>query len=381
VELLRRRLGLRPGAVEDNIGQAIAGRLRQRGEQLGQYLAAVFAGDSQSEQELSRLLESLMLGHTHFFRHENVWNWLEDGLRQELPSGPVRALSAGCSTGEETYTLAILLARLYGASQVSVVGADLNERSLEFARRGLYPQDDAARLPDAWLGRFFQAEGDGFLRVVGSLRERVEFKWCNLRAGLPDGPFHVVLLRNVLTYMDDSATDDLLGELESLLAEPGLVVVAAHEVFLVSSRLAVTPVRPGLPIFSLLEGKEPMSVDPEQPREGAGEEEQTSETDREYAPGFRGRLGEQSAETGGVPEERRTTLVAPGPVLWKDSPEWELFDEALKAVLREPPPRLLLDLSSIKKCDNHVQRKLAATLKLLEAHGTRVEVSRCDTLL
>lgn len=187
------------------------------------------------------VVEAITTKETSFFRDE----WLFDTIGQSvlpqlkaLNAAPrrVRLLSAGSSTGQEAYSLAMLvrefldLNRDLAEADFSVVGIDISGEAVDAARAGVYTQGEVQRgLSEARLRRHFRREGPGW--VVGDpLKKLVQFRTWNLLQPLADlGVFDLVLCRNVLIYFDDRRVKQVVGQLASMLEPDGALVVGVSE--------------------------------------------------------------------------------------------------------------------------------------------------------
>ncbi|MGC0154597.1 CheR family methyltransferase [Chromobacterium vaccinii] len=134
-------------------------------------------------------------------------------LRQHRP-GPIRVWSAACSTGEEPYTIAMVLADTLGlAGNWKLYATDINTRVLAMARRGIYTTDRARRTPPHYWQKYFLRgydEYEGMVRVMPELARRMEFANLNLLScdKFQQAEFDIVFLRNVLIYFNESAKLD-----------------------------------------------------------------------------------------------------------------------------------------------------------------------------
>ncbi|MFO7156269.1 MAG: protein-glutamate O-methyltransferase CheR [Pseudomonadota bacterium] len=175
---------------------------------------------------------------TSFFRDVEQLNAFVQALhvRQETFTGePLRVLSAGCSTGEETYSLAMLLLdnlHLFWGRPIEVCGIDISEKALDRARSGLYSPaaiTKAGAGPDDWQNRYFRLTRDGYL-ARPLLRACVSFRRANLVD--PDslaqlGEFDAVVCRNVLIYFDPPVLEQTVGRLMERL-RPGGILLLGH---------------------------------------------------------------------------------------------------------------------------------------------------------
>jgi chemotaxis protein methyltransferase CheR len=197
----------------------LEGRLRRRlrALELGRFSEYVdlLQDPMARQQELQALVDAVATNQTAFYREPRQFQYLLEGAaaRLGIEDGvprPVRAWTAACSTGEEPYTLAMVLAE-WGRRQPSrgfdILATDISLTALDRARRAVYRLADLAPLPAHWLARYAMRSRDrkhALARIVPELRARVTFDHANLidPRDLPDGIFDVIFCRNVLIYFD-----------------------------------------------------------------------------------------------------------------------------------------------------------------------------------
>ncbi len=186
---------------------------------------------------IAQVVEALADGDTAFFRDRALFERLRTevipALAERRPGGSIRIWSAGCSTGQEAYSLAMLAAEmgpLAGRATVSVVASDLNERALQKAKSGLYSHFEVQRgLPIRTLLAHFE-KADDHWRISPALRQSVRWGRVNLMDDLSRfGPFDIILCRNVLGALHAAAAQQVLGGLESALCPDGWLVTGAAE--------------------------------------------------------------------------------------------------------------------------------------------------------
>jgi chemotaxis protein methyltransferase CheR len=184
------------------------------------------------------LVESLTVGETYFLRdlaqtaalREIV---LPEAVGRRTNERRLRLWSAGCSTGEEVYTLAILLKERNLAADwdVTLLGTDVNRESLRAAREATYPAWSFRATPPAIRETYFETHGNAW-RVKESLRRMARFAWINLGADPllpPLTELDVIMCRNVTIYFDEAATQRLYRALVSALAPGGWLVLGPSD--------------------------------------------------------------------------------------------------------------------------------------------------------
>lgn len=183
--------------------------------------------------EWNRLDSLCRITISRFYRDRAVWDHLGEVLLPDLArlagrcgDAELRCWSVGCASGEEPYTLAMI--GTGSPLPLRILAGEADERLLDRARRGVYGPSSLRDLPDA-LSRFFTVEGERW-RIGPACREPITFVRQDVREELPDGPFHLVLCRNlVFTYYDDALQRELLDRLARRLAPGGILVIGIHE--------------------------------------------------------------------------------------------------------------------------------------------------------
>lgn len=201
-------------------------------DSFGAYMALLRSG--QQPQEVQIAVDLLTTNETYFFREIKHFDFLRQlVLQRRAATRPFRVWSAASSSGEEAYSIAMVLADLLPGAPWEVLGTDISTRMLEDARRALYPMERARHVPADYLRRFCrkgQQEYSGKLLIERSLRERVRFVHANLNAPLPDlGIFDVVFLRNVMIYFDHPTKQQVVARVLQKLSPQGYFLVGHSE--------------------------------------------------------------------------------------------------------------------------------------------------------
>jgi chemotaxis protein methyltransferase CheR len=138
----------------------------------------------------------------------------------------VRCWSAGCAAGEEPYTLSILRRHALPRLRLDVLATDAAPHQLERARAAVYSASSLKEVPEAWRGAAFP---DGF-QLRPDYREGVRFALQDLREAMPDGPFDLILCRNLaFTYYEEDLQREILAGLAERLAPDGILAIGRHE--------------------------------------------------------------------------------------------------------------------------------------------------------
>jgi len=197
------------------------------------------------DNELVHFLDLATTNKTSFFREPEHFVFLEQRvlptlLREQRRTGvhPCRLWSAGCSSGQEVYTLAMVAAQFFAAAhesvELEVLGTDVSRRVLAQAREATYPEDELGPVPFELRSRFFLKSKDRarrLVRVAPEIRSRTRFAHLNLMGEQSAGgrPFDVIFCRNVLIYFERERQQAIVGRLCRELAPNGVLFVGLSE--------------------------------------------------------------------------------------------------------------------------------------------------------
>lgn len=188
---------------------------------------------SAANDELQTAVDLLTTNETYFFREPKHFDFLRDRVLPNCSSRPLRIWSAASSSGEEAYTLAMLLADHALTNSWEIVGTDISTRMVERARTGQYPIERSTKIPRTYLTRHCLkgiGSQDGTFIIDKGLRERVDFVHANLMDDLTRlGSFDVIFLRNVLIYFNLETKQQVISSLLRQLKPGGYLMVGHSE--------------------------------------------------------------------------------------------------------------------------------------------------------
>jgi len=227
---------------EKCLRRRIAVRMRARGVHTFTDYARILDGDN---TEFERLLDALTINVTKLFRNWDVYAAMLSKVIPELwqrESPAIRVWSAGCSSGDEPYSLAILFHRyastlgmLSHIDRVRILGSDIDRESLAAARRGEFEESDFADTPSDLRARYFSSTHP--YAVADSIRDLVRFERRDLLTDdPPPGHYDLILCRNVLIYFDRQTQERVFDLFHTLLAPGGYLVLGKVETLLGPAR-------------------------------------------------------------------------------------------------------------------------------------------------
>lgn len=228
-------LGIR---LADSKVALVRGRLHSRIRKLGldsygEYLK--FATASENRDEYSIMIDKLTTHETRFFREMAQYKWLLSFTTERKKTGerPFRVWSAACSSGEEVYSIAMVLSTTIGADGWEVHGSDVSQISVNKAATAVYENRREREIPEEYLKQFCLRGVDsmaGYFAVKPELKKRTTFKQMNLvDPGNSQDLFDVVFMNNVMIYFDQKARVQVIKMVRERLRQGGYLIVGASE--------------------------------------------------------------------------------------------------------------------------------------------------------
>ena len=239
-----------PPSKKALVSGRLASRLRlHQIEHYGDYYQLLH--DGSHPEEMQTAINLLTTNETYFFREPKHFDFLrQQALAARGRSQPFRVWSAASSSGEEAYSIAMVLSDCLGQDSAwDVLGSDISTRVLQGAQRAHYPMERARHVPQDYLRRFClkgQQEYKDTLLIERGLRQRVSFRQLNLNAALPQlGQFDVIFLRNVMIYFNNDTKRQVIARVVAAL-KPGGHFLIGHSESLHDLSAAVQPLAPSI---------------------------------------------------------------------------------------------------------------------------------------
>ncbi len=231
----------------DNKRELVQSRLAKRLRLIGfnnYHEYCRFVTHPQGADELEHLINAISTNHTYFFREPQHFEFLTQVALPELfakKKTPIRIWSSASSSGEEAYTIAIVLSEFFrkngrdqNPNNWEIECTDISSKILESARQGIYTQDRLREIPPETQSRYFQkgtGKLEGHYRIKSSLRNHFDFHLQNLlKPPYPfDQLFDVIFCRNVMIYFDKATQSELVGYLHKYLNPGGYLMIGHSE--------------------------------------------------------------------------------------------------------------------------------------------------------
>jgi chemotaxis protein methyltransferase CheR len=185
---------------------------------------------STDEGQMAEFLDRMTINVSEFYRNYKRWDVLETQILPRLlkEKGTLKVWSAACSTGEEPYTLAMMLSNYLPLSRLDILATDLDRNALQRAEHAIYPERSLSEVPAEIKHKFFTSEGPLY-KVKEEIKSAVTFKQQNLLADSFEKEFDLIVCRNVLIYFTEEAKDHLYKKFNESLKTGGVFFVGSTE--------------------------------------------------------------------------------------------------------------------------------------------------------
>jgi chemotaxis protein methyltransferase CheR len=215
------------------VASRLAKRLLHYGLQsYGDYFQLL--NNRQYPYEFQLMINILTTNETYFFREPQHFDFVHEQIIKPWRGDNFRLWSAASSTGEESYSLGMLLMEFMGVKKWEIFASDVNTDVLEAARKGVYLMNRLENMNPRYLEKYCLKgvrSQEGYFRIDEKIRQRVRFEQVNLKAQLPKhlGLFDVIFLRNVLIYFDKETKQDVVKRVVSALKPGGHFFISHSE--------------------------------------------------------------------------------------------------------------------------------------------------------
>ncbi len=192
-----------------------------------------------NSEETEEFINAITTNETYFFRHSVQMNYLYDVVLPTLAEkkSKIKIWCAACSTGEEPYSLSILLKEFTKKNSritYSIFASDINTSVVSFARNAVYDERSLRQTPDSLVSKYFTIEeaskgSKPEYKVIDSIKNKVQFSNHNLKKAFSEKEFDIIFMRNVLIYFDQPAKQEIVSNVEKNVASNGYLFISLSE--------------------------------------------------------------------------------------------------------------------------------------------------------
>lgn len=185
---------------------------------------------SDDEVKFNEFINYLTINVSEFFRNPSQWDVLKSDVIPTLLKGQsnLKVWSAACSTGEEPYTLTMVLSNFMSLNKIKIQAYDIDEEAIGKAKAGIYSEKSIENVPEEFKKKYFTKIGNSF-KVSDEIKKCVEFKKFNLLKDKYPTGYDLIVCRNVMIYFTEEAKDEMYQNFNSALRPSGILFVGSTE--------------------------------------------------------------------------------------------------------------------------------------------------------
>lgn len=185
------------------------------------------------KEMLEEFVAYLTINVSEFYRNPEQWKIMENEMLpyifEKFGSANVKIWSAACSTGDEPYTLVMLLSKFIPMNRIKVIATDIDKQVLEKAQMGIYDEKSLKGLPKEYITKFFTKVGTKSYQISEEVKKCVEFKQHNLLKDAYPTNCDMIICRNVMIYFTEEAKDEIYKKFNASLKKDGILFVGSTE--------------------------------------------------------------------------------------------------------------------------------------------------------
>src|SRR5690625_1857064 len=184
----------------------------------------------QDDTLLNEFIDRLTINVSEFYRNPKRWEVLQEKVIQHLIKDKINLTiwSAACSTGEEPYSLAIMLKENFPEIRANILATDIDEKALDKAKQGIYKEQSLKDLPEIYKNKYF-VQKNGLCYLDNHIKKMINFKKHNLLADRYPQNVDLIICRNVLIYFTDEAKQKIYTDFSNSLSQNGILFVGSTE--------------------------------------------------------------------------------------------------------------------------------------------------------
>lgn len=203
-----------------------------------------FNAINKDENLLDEFINYLTINVSEFYRNPQQWQVLENKILPNLVKhkSNLKVWSSACSTGEEPYSLVMLLSNFFPLNEISILATDIDEGALNKAKLGIYSAKSLENLPEEFIKSFFDKYNDSY-QIKDKIKKRVKFKKFNLLEDKYPSQCDLILCRNVMIYFTEETKNLMYKKFYNSLSAEGVLFVGSTEQIILPTRYNLMPIQ------------------------------------------------------------------------------------------------------------------------------------------
>jgi chemotaxis protein methyltransferase CheR len=199
---------------------------------------------TQDSKLYNEFVNYLTINVSEFYRNPNQWEILEKEIIPEIlkHNKKPKIWSAACSTGEEPYSLAMMMTRFMDLSNIKIIATDIDTGAIDKAKKGVYVPKSLINLPKDFVNNYFEKDGEN-LRISDKIKRCIDFKQHNLLKDKYMDGCDLIICRNVMIYFTEEAKSEMYAKFRDSLVAYGVLFVGSTEQIILPQRYKLEPAK------------------------------------------------------------------------------------------------------------------------------------------
>lgn len=208
-------------------------------------LLLYFSALDKNPDLFKEFINYMTINVSEFYRNPDQWKIVENTIFPEVikRKGNIKIWSAACSTGEEPYTITMLLSRFLPLSKISITATDIDKEAMEKAKKGIYNKTSVKGVPKEIVTKYFSETPEKMLKISDEIKKCVNFKQHNLLKDSYGEGYDLIVCRNVMIYFTEEAKAEIYKKFSNALAKDGILFVGSTEQIIAPQKYNLKPLK------------------------------------------------------------------------------------------------------------------------------------------
>lgn len=204
-----------------------------------------FAALDKNESLFKEFINYMTINVSEFYRNPEQWKVVQTQIFPDVikKKGKIKIWSAACSTGEEPYTLTMILSQFLPLSKINITATDIDKEAMEKAKRGVYAKTSVKSVPKEIVSKYFTETPEKMLKISDEIKKCVSFKHHNLLKDPYGDSYDLIVCRNVMIYFTEEAKAEIYRKFSNALAKDGVLFVGSTEQIISPQRFHLKPMK------------------------------------------------------------------------------------------------------------------------------------------
>lgn len=208
-------------------------------------LLLYFAALDKNQELFKEFINYMTINVSEFYRNPEQWKIVESTIFPDVikRKGNIKIWSAACSTGEEPYTITMLLSKFLPLNKISITATDIDKEAMEKAKKGIYTKTSVKGVPKETVSKYFTETPDKMLKISDEIKKCVNFKQHNLLKDTYGDGYDLIVCRNVMIYFTEEAKAEIYKKFSNSLAKDGILFVGSTEQIIAPQKYNLKPLK------------------------------------------------------------------------------------------------------------------------------------------